>query len=231
MTLQTRWLIRGAVALVIVLAFVVFLALFVAQNRRRSRRAICAANMRGIGQSLVVYSSDNSQELPYFGKFAGSWMCDQPWGGLFTGVSPRFLYCPANTHQDPAVFGGGPTGPYCVSGYVWTNERPGMPPLAGLRASPPLEYRNPIHTLDAGIEFAVDWIISDKPTAAGASWAGITSAGRPGIYDTSHLAGQRPEGGNILYGDAHSEWQSFDPAKSTPVPQTPAGPSFWFPGK
>ena len=170
----------------------------------------------------------------------GTWMCDQPpeWASVggsaaVAGFSfPDVNYCPANTHQDPAVLWGGAAAPYRVTGYVWTNERPGMPPLAGLRATPPLEYRKRFSTVrSAESELALDWIISNSPAAAGASWTGITAAGRPGVYDTSHLAGTVPAGGNVLTLDGAVMWRPFDPARSMAVPQTPAGPAFWFPGK
>ena len=81
-------------------------------------------------------------------------------------------------------------------------------------------------------ELAVDWIISDQPQAPethAVSWTGITAPGRPGVYDTSHIRGKTPTGANVLAFDGSVSWRPFDPAKATPVLQTPGGPTFWIP--
>ena len=78
-------------------------------------------------------------------------------------------------------------------------------------------------------ELALDWILSDKPTAPGDNWTGITAPPRPGIYDTSHLSGNTPAGANVMTFDGHVEWRPFNAAKATPIPQVPGGPTFWIP--
>jgi prepilin-type processing-associated H-X9-DG protein len=240
------FLIVGGVLLVVVLIGTVFLSVLfigISNARRAALRTTCATRLKSLGSCVAVYAASYNDALPTFSGPAGTWMCDQSvdWpavGALSAAMSPKLSfpdlnYCPANNKQDPGALWGGAAATHRVTGYIWTNDRPGMPSLAGLRTAPALEYHKKfIVTRGASeTELALDWIISDKPTAAGASWTGITAAGRPGVYDTSHLVGKSPAGGNALLFDGHVEWRAFDAGKSPAVPQTPAGPAFWFPGK
>jgi len=243
MTTRIKLFMGLGAVLIGLMACVVIVALWFVANMAlgngMAMRRRCATNLKELGTVVATYAAQYNDQLTVFAGPGGSWMCDQPsnWpsmGAAAPGMSfPNINYCPANTHQDPAVLWGGPAAAYCVTGYVWTNDRPGMPPLAGLRPAPVLEYHQKF-SISRGAseaELAVDWIISDKPAAAGAAWTGITAPGRPGIYDTSHLAGKTPAGGNDLMFDGHVEWRPFNPANATAVPQTPGGLSFWFPGK
>jgi prepilin-type processing-associated H-X9-DG protein len=200
-----------------------------------------------LGNAVVVYASMYSDQLPSFSTPSGSWMSDQPkeWESLKTAILPagvkfdfaKWNYCPANTNQDQATLWGGPAAAYRITGYVWTNERAGMPPLVGIRTPhgpmdpPAIEYHDKF-TVARGVsqtELALDWIISYKPDAATATWTGFAGSGRPGIYDTSHMDRGKPGGANVLAFDGHVEWRPFDAAKATPVPQSGTGPVFWFP--
>jgi prepilin-type processing-associated H-X9-DG protein len=246
MTKRIKFLGIGAgfvVGAACVFGGVLWIAASISNGHRAELKRRCSAKLKTLGSVVAIYAARYNDQLPVFAKSGGSWMCDQPpdWESVgapagavigklsFADVS----YCPANARQTPAVLWGGPAAPYRVTGYVWTNERPGMPPLTGLRVNPPLGYHKKSYVIGVRsfeTELALDWIISDTPGVSGATWTGITAAGRPGIYDTSHLAGKRPDGGNILMLDGHVEWREFDPTKATAVPQTPGGPSFWFPG-
>jgi prepilin-type processing-associated H-X9-DG protein len=214
--------------------------------RTSAQHTVCATNLKAIGNAATTYALMFSDQLPSFSTPSGSWMCDQPaeWaslsrvGGIPEANFAKWNYCPASTNQDQATLWGGPTATYRITGYVWTNERAGMPPLVGIRTPhaptdpPDIDYHDKfaIARKASQTELALDWVISDKPDAATASWTGFTATGRSGIYDTSHMNRNTPGGANVLAFDGHVEWRPFDPAKATPVPQSPTGPVFWIPG-
>jgi hypothetical protein len=250
MTKRSKYLLAGVAALFVVIVMCALgfsiLLIGISNSRSRALKTLCATHLKSLGTVCAVYAAANNDALPNGSLPPGSWMCDEKDGFMSavrttassvssSGLSPtsleKWFYCPANAHQDPAVLWGGPAAPYRVTGYVWTIERAGKPPLAGLRTMPPLQYHRKmsISQYSATAELLLDWIISDKPETPGASWTGITAPGRPGIYDTSHIRGKTPTGANVLAFDGSVSWRPFDPAKSTPVPQTPGGPTFWIP--
>jgi prepilin-type processing-associated H-X9-DG protein len=236
------WLIGGGAGVLLLVLVLVMIPASDGGDGLRTR-ASCARNLKYLGTSLAIYAVQFNDQLPVdSATFAGTWMTDQSaMCNGYTAISPppsgsfdprSVFYCPSNRGQDLATLWGGPAAPYRITGYVWTNERPGMPNLAGLRPNPPLEYHEKFawtrQTSES--ELAADWIISDTNQAKGARWNGITAAGRPGTYDTSHMSGNMPAGANCLMFDGHYEWRRFNPATATAVPQGAGGPSFWFAG-
>jgi prepilin-type processing-associated H-X9-DG protein len=230
----------------VVLAFVVIVPRL--GRVREGSGPVCAANFKGIGNAFALYSAQFNGQLPVTSvPFTGSWMCDQPIiaaDQLLGAMAPAsyasstlktWFYCPSNHNQDAELLWN--FAPFRITGYVFTNDRsasPGnsMPSLDGLRKTPPLTYHQKFvdtpNPHDA--ELAADWIIS--PTPAGTTWTGITSKGRPGTYDTSHMKTlKEPAGANILHFDGSVRWRPFDPAKATAIPQGggPKAPVFWIP--
>jgi hypothetical protein len=226
MTKRAKWDL-GIIVVLVLLGLLI--PLVIAHSRRADLRSLCATHLKSLGTVCAVYASANNDANPIANSLPpGSWMCDVKggWadalmsaaeGSKVGGLSPasvqKWFLCPANTRQSTTVVWSDPTAPYQVMGYVF----PEPPPKLTVS-------RNASTT-----ELALDWIISDKPTAAGASWTGITAAGRPGIYDTNHVKGNTPTGANVLAFDGSVTWRSFNPANATPIPQVPGGPTFWIP--
>lgn len=102
------------VELLVVLAVIAVLAGMLlpalSKARERSRRAVCAGNLRQISLALVMYAQDNAELLPMGGP-PSEWTNGNPKGPLVAclssyGPGRKTFYCPswaASSRFDPAV--------------------------------------------------------------------------------------------------------------------------------
>jgi prepilin-type processing-associated H-X9-DG protein len=58
-------------------------------------------------------------------------------------------------------------------------------------------------------EIGADITISDGPNRNTAKFKGVYSATLPQGFNSNHMNGSSPEGGNILFQDSHVGWRSF----------------------
>ena len=112
---------RRGFTLIELLVVVAIIALLIAillpslgKAKELSNRSVCAANIRGIMQSMVVYSADNSDSYPYLGPTAiGSKapVGNTP-GGLMNdvfylvgsgAVAPKQFVCKSDNYAQPAT--------------------------------------------------------------------------------------------------------------------------------
>lgn len=205
---------RTELVAILVLLAVLIPLLFVASRMGldQRRRAQCRANLRQIGVALQAYARDNQELLPDCTranpKFAGAvW----PWDvnvNLVSDLENRgakrpFLYCPSNDmnndrHWDFPRYSGGQTR---VLGYVFL--------LRGVRDVPAEMARMKLNGDGARgpgeVELTVDATVSQ-----GGDYAHIKGLS---MDRTSHLSGQNPSGGNILFEDGHASWRGFKQMK------------------
>jgi prepilin-type N-terminal cleavage/methylation domain-containing protein len=146
------------------------------------------------------------------------------------GAKRNILYCPGyNAGIGNAdfwwKFNGGAQN-YRVTGYSFLMDRDDPDPN---RPAPVLRpYRRdytkkmsiaPTNTLSiADTELVADVTISEGPGTVNDKWIDVVSANSGSVIDgkvfngfrPSHMAGSRPEGGNIMYQDTHVAWKKFN---------------------
>jgi hypothetical protein len=143
-----------------------------------------------------------------------------------SGAQKQILHCPGfHAHYkefDSDFWWNYSGGTRRVTSYSWIIERPSVPPLAPGRK---LLTRLTEVTNVAETELVADCVISEVPDTNNFTRIASTS-GRVDFHTTSHLNGQRPAGGNILFTDLHVNWRNFQQMQL----RTRAGirPGFWF---
>jgi hypothetical protein len=174
--------------------------------RELSNRSTCAANLRGIMQSIVVYANDNNDCYPYLGPqtIAAKPPLEDTPGGLMQDmfvlvgngmVSPKQFLCksdPATT--TPSVTPTPGPGSSFTPSY-WTNPSGGDPNLC-YSYSFAYQYSRPDqlagwhrNTMDAAVPLAADM--------------------NPGSQNTKPIKNSlnhQGDGQNVAFGDAHVEF-------------------------
>jgi len=208
--------------------------------REQARRKSCAARIRQMVMSSLMYADDNNAILPR-PTGLGNWLQDVSITVvhymLDTGMTQDMFYCPSNaTHEkdrdalwtfannswNGRRFTNYNPGSFIVSGYLFITQ--GAPdatqrqPITRYDRDPvePIWLENSNHKQAALRELIVDNTIG---TPSGGSKYGFdfakVSGGllAQGIYDrTSHLKDDyEPWGHNNGYLDGHVEWKNFDP--------------------
>jgi len=78
----------GSISLVIVPLMIAILLPSLSRARELSKRTVCSANMRGIGQAFYIYAQSNNGAFP---DSATNWMAQ-----VSGDVTPRQLICPSD---------------------------------------------------------------------------------------------------------------------------------------
>src|SRR5437764_2420335 len=82
-------LIERLVVVAIIALLIAILLPSLGKAKELSNRSVCAANVRGIMQSMVVYSADNNESYPFLAKDVGTAVkgptAQQP-GGIMNDV-------------------------------------------------------------------------------------------------------------------------------------------------
>lgn len=198
------------VVVLAVLAALLFVGARIGVESRR--RARCRANLRQIGIALESYAKDNHGLLPDCTpanpEFHGAvWPWDMSVNLVSDlesrGAKRQFLYCPSNEmnndrHWDFPRYSGGHTR---VLGYVFL--------LSGVRDVPPdfarLNLNGDGLRKPQDLELAVDATVSQ-----GGDYMHIRGLS---VDRTSHVSGEQPTGGNILFEDGQATWRPFKQMK------------------
>jgi prepilin-type processing-associated H-X9-DG protein len=189
--------------------------------KHQTKVAQCAANLRQLGLSMLLYASDNADKLPaQLGL--GSWLWDLDWyvGDILNqyGTPQEVMYCPGTAPRFTAtnneeLYEYYAPGRVHVIGYAPT--LPGSPSLSASNV-------NATVTAQPTKPFVLSPYTIPPPPASRRvliADAIITHPGTPnyvlvqGAYKVPHLCphvdGFVPAGGNVGMLDGHVEWRSF----------------------
>lgn len=223
-------LVELLVVIGIIAVLIAILLPALARAREQGKNAACMAQMRNLGQALLMYANDNKGRLPQHPSNA-IWLWDLPFGSrdgiVKYGGTRKTLYCPFFPEQDvdelwDGTFGGAPTD-YAVIGYIYLGRRldrnnPNMTHPNFL----PMQFRGYVETLrpprpPAGTAPAVAlaWptkssdveVVTDAVIQQNNTWS--AQGGWKHRHVTSHMRRNVPDGANILFLDWHVGWRPF----------------------
>ncbi len=219
------------IAIIAILAGMLLPAL--AAAKEKARRIKCVNNLKQIGLGLRIYADDFNDKLPYTPGGAGAFLWELPNATVDmmteNGAQRKILYCPGfhPTVKDTDFWWNG-LGGRRVTSYSWLIRRDPAAPLltnSGAMYLTNLTIANP-----SDAELAADCVISGVPQSGGGGsvFVGIQTGNVPGGHTTSHLAGKRPAGGNILYADLHVAWRNFNKMQQRQLADGGRDFRFWF---
>ena len=216
------------IAIIAILAGLLLPAL--AKSKEKSRRVKCNSNLHQVGLACQMYAHDNQDLLPTL--IGGAW----PWDVnrdtvdalLRQGFDRHILFCPSQADfDDDTVWEFG--GDFRVIGYVLAFKG-----AARLKSTKWNERLTPqTLRLGGGVEYlpgtserelAVDATLPSGTNNFNKIMGGWVIRGQLKPNRTSHLEGARPQRGNIVFLDGHTEWHKFPRM----VIRTTGEPEFWW---
>ncbi|MDB6017160.1 MAG: type secretion system protein [Pedosphaera sp.] len=224
------------IAIIAILAGLLLPAL--ATAKEKAKRANCMSNLKQIGMCLQIYADDNRGVLPEKSALdtaAGSAMWDLSYNMADTmvnsGASRKLLYCPGGftTVQENDFWWNYPN--QRVTSYQWVISRDGTqnyttqivaPPtgLGGLAQKGYIIKMTQVFTnfyTPASTELVTDIVVSEGSGILSDKFTGVYTvnlAAIPKGYNSSHMSGKSPAGGNILMMDQHVSWRKFRDMKA-----------------
>jgi prepilin-type processing-associated H-X9-DG protein len=203
------------IAIIAILAAILLPAL--SKAKEKAKRVACSSNLHQIEVAIQIYAQDYGRnQLPTFRDATqnpSGWEWDLPVNMvnalLKCGMQRHVLYCPAGSAQDNDTLWVTYQNlyNYAVTGYGW------LTPHGDPWSSVNLVKRDLQKTLTqvtgtntsnlADTELVVDAVCS------GGNPPDFTNVQSGQKHRTSHLDGNRPAGGNILFLDGHIAWRKF----------------------
>ena len=201
----------------------------------------CAAQLRNLGQALVIYSNSSKGKMPQHGVDGLSWMWDIPAETrdrlVKCGASRSAWYCPDFPEQDADALWNFNAN-YVVMGYflmttrihangtvytgtVATQEWNGLDFLGARHFIDSMHPTIPqaVKARAATLGYPVATKASDIEVASDAivrqNGAWSAKGGWAGIHVTSHVRNGVPTGANILFLDCHVDWRPFQYKSAT----------------
>lgn len=235
---------RRAFTLVELLVVIAILAVLIAillpamgKARENARKSMCASQLKGQGQGLAVYATNNNDDLPMGPLFdngvnTATWLHDnrvefsdtllqvQTTVSMKKESMRKWFYCPSNQEYNLDTYWQttGPAGSNRRLGYAYLNYRRQAPTnlytstLPTRRDSPRLDWRkkwNPQH--GARLDVVADLIMNtNDPNSSNAQYT--TSQAATGVFvsSVSHWGNKgKPAGANVLFLDGHAEFLRF----------------------
>lgn len=197
--------------------------------RQAASKVKCSAQLRNLGQAVVIYANANRGKMPQHRVNGQSWMWDIPVETrdqlVKCGAARSAWYCPDFPEQDADKLWNF-NGSYTVVGYFFMTTRIDMnyKPYVGTQPTREwndLDFYGTRHYIDSTrpsipsalkakgaptnaseIELAADAIIRQNNR-----WS--AKGGWEGIHVSSHIRDGMPTGSNILYLDGHVAWRMF----------------------
>jgi prepilin-type processing-associated H-X9-DG protein len=192
----------------------------------RTKITQCAANLRQLGLTLLMYGSDNAGRLPPSG---GSWAWDLEWnaGNQLNqyGIPPERMYCPGTaprfTPADNAQLYAFSTS-FHVIGYTTTLSTESLVASNVNTTLTPQPVNGAVGLASRRV-LAADATISQTSSRTAGNFTEIHGGFRL-AHLTPHLEGNLPAGGNAVMLDGHVEWRDFSQLQV----RTKSGPYFWW---
>jgi prepilin-type N-terminal cleavage/methylation domain-containing protein len=252
---------RHGFTLIELLVVVAIIALLIAillpslgKARETARRAACAANLHGIGQSLAIYANQFNDSVP-MGSAAGNWLWDVSITSrdamlINPNGNPKALYCPSHNRYTPSNYNF-PGGSYSSLGYWFlfarvqggpgTSQGGSLPSYVAVPGSGPYSFAAPYNSSYSsgycyyftkmssnpyGINSSNMLVATDASmTANGTNFMDPSLSTGGEDNLTSHSNGSSVAGANVLAQDGHAEWHT----KNKMLPWCVNGNvQFWF---
>ena len=239
------------IELLVVIAIIAILAslLLPALSRAKWRAKVtaCSSNLRQFALATMMYAGDFNDKLPimtYGGRLIsegdanGAWPWDMPVRvtDLLSqnGAQRHILYDPGFSKQDNDTLWNF-VAAFRVIGY--TPTFPETPRLISTNINESLTVVKPITA--GGVQYTpspvervmiADVVISVNAVRSANNNNFTSVDGGFRGHSTSHLNGNLPAGGNLLFLDGHNEWRKFGNTNQAQymVVRTTGVPCFWF---
>jgi prepilin-type N-terminal cleavage/methylation domain-containing protein/prepilin-type processing-associated H-X9-DG protein len=240
------------IELLVVIAIIAILAAILlpvlSKARERGYRAACMSNLHQQGVGFTIYGSDSNNKLPDlrytpFTTTSGTAYGNWPWdistnftdAMIADGCTRNVFYCPAYSqfNCDQTWFFN-PT--FRILGFIYLIPGAGQAASKIGKSEIPYWKTNSIYVPGqvppSQQEMVCDEVVRDQTTGSYTyiNAGGLPQMNPPIIQRTTHLDGNMPAGGNILFVDGHVEWRTWRAMYNNGNPQEyfGANPIFIF---
>jgi prepilin-type N-terminal cleavage/methylation domain-containing protein len=216
------------IELLVVIAIIAILASLLlpvlGSAKEKARRNQCVSNLHQHYLALHIYANDNNDSLPCHAE-AGSALWDVPLASatalVAAGARRPLFYCPGfkATVKNIDDWWDFPSG-YRVTAYQWLfkrNDSSKPAPLIlpkGYLTKLTRTFTNSFSVAET--ELVTDVVVSEgRGTSADKFTRVFTSNPQiiPNGFNTSHMSGRTPSGGNNMFQDGHVAWRKFSQMK------------------
>jgi prepilin-type N-terminal cleavage/methylation domain-containing protein/prepilin-type processing-associated H-X9-DG protein len=210
---------RRGFTLIELLVVVAIIALLIAillpslgKARELSQRSTCAANIRGVMQSMILYANDNQDCYPYLGTSQTLTQASNPIGAQAGGLMLSMFFLVGNGNTAPKQF-------VCKSDPG--NITPSLSPSATAVTTPIYIPYSPIYWTNNENSYSYSWAYPYANSAIASWWRNTMDAGAPigadmnpgGAKDTTSTSrtvynspNHQWEGQNVAYADGHADF-------------------------